>query len=74
MIRSFHYAAPTNNDWANAMSTSFLETWKTNAPALTAGLSLLPHFIQEKALYELAYELNNRPDWAHIPLRSLCDR
>jgi len=25
----------------------------------------------EKALYELDYELNNRPDWAHIPARGL---
>jgi maltose alpha-D-glucosyltransferase/alpha-amylase len=25
----------------------------------------------EKALYELRYELNNRPAWAHVPLRGL---
>jgi maltose alpha-D-glucosyltransferase/alpha-amylase len=25
----------------------------------------------EKALYELEYEVNNRPDWAHIPLRGI---
>jgi maltose alpha-D-glucosyltransferase/alpha-amylase len=25
----------------------------------------------EKALYELRYELGNRPDWAVIPLRAL---
>jgi maltose alpha-D-glucosyltransferase/alpha-amylase len=28
-------------------------------------------FLIEKALYELRYELNNRPDWLHIPLAGL---
>jgi maltose alpha-D-glucosyltransferase/alpha-amylase len=32
---------------------------------------LLALFEVEKALYEMRYELNNRPDWASIPLRSL---
>ena len=32
---------------------------------------LLRSFILEKAGYELAYELNNRPSWAGIPLHSL---
>ncbi|HKT73437.1 MAG TPA: maltose alpha-D-glucosyltransferase [Steroidobacteraceae bacterium] len=32
---------------------------------------LLTLFEVEKALYELRYELGNRPDWAGIPLRSL---
>jgi maltose alpha-D-glucosyltransferase/alpha-amylase len=31
----------------------------------------LQFFEVEKAMYELAYELNNRPAWAHIPLRWL---
>ena len=25
----------------------------------------------EKALYELTYELNNRPDWVRIPLTGI---
>jgi maltose alpha-D-glucosyltransferase/alpha-amylase len=32
---------------------------------------LLALFEIEKALYELRYELSNRPDWAGIPIRSL---
>jgi maltose alpha-D-glucosyltransferase/alpha-amylase len=32
---------------------------------------LLTLFEVEKALYEVRYELNNRPDWTSIPLRSL---
>jgi trehalose synthase-fused probable maltokinase len=30
-------------------------------------------FIIDKALYEVRYELDNRPDWLHIPLGSLQD-
>jgi maltose alpha-D-glucosyltransferase/alpha-amylase len=25
----------------------------------------------EKVLYELRYEVNNRPDWVHIPTQGL---
>ncbi|HEV8631837.1 MAG TPA: maltose alpha-D-glucosyltransferase [Thermoanaerobaculia bacterium] len=32
---------------------------------------LLDAFLLEKALYELAYELDHRPQWAHIPLRGI---
>jgi maltose alpha-D-glucosyltransferase/alpha-amylase len=32
---------------------------------------LLQIFILEKAIYELGYELNNRPDWVVIPLRGI---
>jgi maltose alpha-D-glucosyltransferase/alpha-amylase len=28
-------------------------------------------FVTEKALYELQYEMNNRPLWASIPLTAL---
>ncbi|MFW6181499.1 MAG: putative maltokinase, partial [Spirochaetota bacterium] len=34
---------------------------------------LLEAFLLEKALYEVAYELNNRPEWAAIPLLGLAD-
>jgi maltose alpha-D-glucosyltransferase/alpha-amylase len=30
-------------------------------------------FVLEKLLYELRYELENRPDWARIPLAALAD-
>lgn len=32
---------------------------------------LIRTFLLEKAVYELAYELNNRPDWVMIPLRGI---
>lgn len=34
---------------------------------------LLHYFILEKAIYELGYELNGRPDWAIIPLRGITE-
>lgn len=32
---------------------------------------MLRTFLLEKAVYELNYELNNRPDWLMIPLRGI---
>jgi maltose alpha-D-glucosyltransferase / alpha-amylase len=32
---------------------------------------LIKIFMLEKAIYELNYELNNRPDWVVVPLRSI---
>ena len=32
---------------------------------------LLDGYILQKALYELSYELNNRPDWVQIPLEGI---
>jgi len=33
--------------------------------------SLLEAFVLDKALYELIYELNNRPTWVRIPLNGI---
>ena len=32
---------------------------------------LLRAYLLEKALYEVTYELNNRPDWVRIPLHAI---
>jgi maltose alpha-D-glucosyltransferase/alpha-amylase len=34
---------------------------------------LLDAHLLEKALYEIAYEMNNRPDWVRIPLRGVLE-
>ena len=34
---------------------------------------LLPFLLLEKCVYEVAYELNHRPDWVQIPLRGVLE-
>ena len=34
---------------------------------------MLKLFLLEKAVYELGYELNNRPEWTSIPLKGIKD-
>jgi len=34
---------------------------------------LLDHFLFEKAIYEVRYELNSRPDWVGIPIRGILE-
>ena len=41
--------------------------------SLLPGSGLLGLFELEKALYELRYELSNRPSWAGIPLQGILD-
>jgi maltose alpha-D-glucosyltransferase/alpha-amylase len=68
--------------WARLWEASVTASFRRAYLAATEGSALVPRdpddfdallrgFIVEKALYELAYELNNRPDWAHIPLLGL---
>jgi maltose alpha-D-glucosyltransferase/alpha-amylase len=43
-------------------------------PQSAEGLDLqLSTMLLEKALYELRYELNSRPDWVRIPLRGILE-
>jgi maltose alpha-D-glucosyltransferase/alpha-amylase len=70
--------APWADLWELWVSAGFLRAYLTAAagasfvPADFADLeTLLGVFLLDKALYELGYELNNRPEWVHIPLRGL---
>ena len=65
-------------DWAEGMQTEFLRGYKQAGGASSIvpanredAQRLLDAYLLEKALYELMYELNNRPAWAHIPLRGI---
>jgi maltose alpha-D-glucosyltransferase/alpha-amylase len=69
--------APLAEEWLQQAREAFLEAYY--AAASGAGLYASPEqartlvdlFVLEKALYELRYELANRPEWAEIPLRGI---
>jgi maltose alpha-D-glucosyltransferase/alpha-amylase len=67
---------------AAVLRDAFLEGYRTRAVA--ASTPFLPtdpaateawirFFELEKALYEIEYEINNRPAWVHIPLRGMLE-
>ncbi len=59
---------------ANAFLSSYVSTVNgtTLVPSNDASFkTLLNAFLIEKSVYELAYELNNRPDWVSIPIRGI---
>jgi maltose alpha-D-glucosyltransferase/alpha-amylase len=85
MLRSFHYAAFSPLLGADAMKAddvSRLSPWaefwnaRISADFLEAKnhselQSLLELHLLEKAVYELGYELNNRPGWVGIPVEGI---
>ncbi len=86
MLRSFAYAAsateimrgqPAPADFEQRARNDFLENYfSTIDPALLPGgepaiWALLSIFELEKAIYELQYELDNRPDWLPIPVAGI---
>ena len=86
MLRSFAYAAtayefrtgsPAPEGWEERARKEFLEGYfstvdRTLAPPSEEGRNrLLSVFELEKAVYELRYELNNRPDWVRIPVAGI---
>jgi trehalose synthase-fused probable maltokinase len=86
MLRSFAYAASASQilrgntvpeDWEararEAFLTGYLETVEPSLlpPGQRAIDSLLAIYELEKAVYELRYELDNRPDWVRIPVASI---
>jgi maltose alpha-D-glucosyltransferase/alpha-amylase len=73
--------APLARGWEAEVRAVFLSVYGAAAhdakisgsEALQAGCGLLGLFELEKALYELRYELGNRPGWAGIPLQGILD-
>ena len=66
--------------WASWLGREFVRAYTLHlaevAPALLPADRkdtelLLRSWVLEKALYEVRYELNSRPDWAEIPLRAI---
>jgi maltose alpha-D-glucosyltransferase / alpha-amylase len=64
--------------WAKWVGNRYLEEYFRIAggaaflpPTGAEIMALLELFVLEKAVYELGYELNNRPDWVSIPLEGI---
>jgi maltose alpha-D-glucosyltransferase/alpha-amylase len=83
MLRSFSYAkwsatrTDALDDWEAQTRRTFLAAY--GAAVQGSGLfesledmaGLLKLFELEKVLYELRYEVNNRPDWVQVPMSGL---
>ena len=66
--------------WERNATSAFLGGYRAGVAATasvpaddTAFAALLDLFVFEKALYELRYEMENRPDWIAIPVRGLTE-
>ncbi len=64
--------------WYRQMSSVFLQSYletTDGAPFLPSDEGdfeiLLEAYLLDKAVYEVGYELNNRPDWVVIPIRGI---
>src|SRR3954447_5320694 len=86
MLRSFSYVAAAGDilgtrampeDWESRARAAFLQGYFSEVdpallpPGQESTDKLLAIFELEKAVYELNYEINNRPDWVGIPVRSI---
>jgi len=86
MLRSFSYAAagsgilrgaPPPEEWEDRARATFMDGYFETVdtallpPGDEATRKLLSIFELEKAIYELRYELNNRPDWVAIPVAGI---
>jgi trehalose synthase-fused probable maltokinase len=86
MLRSFAYAASASElvngvepplGWENEAREQFLDGYIAEIdpvllPSGQGGIArLLAVFELEKAIYELRYELDNRPDWVKIPVAGI---
>jgi maltose alpha-D-glucosyltransferase/alpha-amylase len=75
----FAKLAPLARAWTAEVRTAFLSAYEAEArrtsayTPLTPGRGLLGLFELEKALYELRYELSNRPTWVGIPLQGILE-
>lgn len=72
--------APVARDWERRVREGFLQTYQSVAVAgglyadaaqFEAASAMLDLFELEKALYELRYEIDNRPDWVEVPLAGI---
>jgi maltose alpha-D-glucosyltransferase / alpha-amylase len=74
----FHRMEPWARLWEQSVSSAFLRTYcevTKGVPVVPSDprlfQQLLEAYVIDKAFYELAYELNNRPSWVLIPLTGI---
>ncbi|MDR6454166.1 maltose alpha-D-glucosyltransferase [Variovorax paradoxus] len=68
------YLGPPAAAWEQSARQAFLDGYMeagAGEQAIRIDADLLALFETEKALYELRYELNNRIDWAQVPLNGV---
>jgi maltose alpha-D-glucosyltransferase/alpha-amylase len=72
------FLEPWAEAWYRYMAGTFLHAYLENVkgatfiPAVQADVqTLLDIYILDKAIHDLGYEINNRPDWLLIPLRAI---
>jgi len=75
MLRSFDYAAasrpgPASAGWARNSQEAFLEGY-AGGPLNPTDAAVLASYVADKAIYEVVYEVRNRPDWVAIPLAAV---
>jgi len=66
--------------WAHRVGAVFFKAYLETAgaapflPPTESDLQMMTEvFLLRKAIYELGYELNNRPDWVAIPLQGILE-
>ena len=81
-IARAHAPRPDVRAWCEAWNVYARRTYLAAYLGVAAGASFLPRdepimrallefFLLEKCVYEVGYELNNRPDWVDIPLEGM---
>ena len=76
MMRSFDYAAASvplegATAWRDGCRDAFLAGYSGGRSLAPEDAGLLAAYEADKAVYEVVYEVRNRPDWAAIPLGAL---
>ncbi|MDQ2624588.1 MAG: phosphotransferase, partial [Actinomycetota bacterium] len=76
ILRSFDYAAAragVDESWTMSARAAFLGAYRREVPAAASreAALVLRAFEVDKALYEVVYESQNRPQWVDIPRRAL---
>ncbi len=82
MLRSFSYAgaaalgtepSPARTAWESSAVAAVLDGYRSATGGHQPQQQLLRAYLLEKALYEIMYEVNNRPGWIAIPLSGILD-